>query len=227
MPRRPSVHPTAPVPARGVAGCGSAGTRRSAGGSFALSGGAPAQAWRYAVAARFHRPPNDRPRRPRPGRLWTTPLCDTGQWMAVWLCLWRLSGCLWLCLDELCPPTGPVPAPVPVPVVGGGKAPAPAWTHAGPPVHTQSRAGEPSRSPLCGAGRPFKPSPARRRPPPSHARPSPACERAHAQRGEGEGSPASDRGARVARAWVRAEAWDMRRARAQRVPYHRRSSRRT
>jgi len=58
---------------------------------------------------------------------------------------------------------------------------------------------------LCGAGRPFKPSPARRRPPPSRARPSPACARAHAQRGEGEGSPASDRGARVARAWVRAE----------------------
>jgi hypothetical protein len=37
-----------------------------------------------------------------------------------------------------------------------------------------------ARAPLR-CGRPFKPSPARRRPPPSRARPSPACERAHAR----------------------------------------------
>ena len=44
-PRRSSVHPAAPVPARGcvLPGCGSAGTRRS-GGSFALSGNATARA---------------------------------------------------------------------------------------------------------------------------------------------------------------------------------------
>ena len=103
-------------------------------------------------AARFHRPPNDRPRRPRVsagcGPRHSAPRANG--WRSGFVCGW-----LWLCLDELCPPTGPVTAG-PTPALHTAHSPSPRSTAS----ITRRLPGELTPN-LCGAGRPFKPSPAR------------------------------------------------------------------